>query len=88
MIQFINIVTRVVFVASIVHTLLPPWDFLADFPRIQKVYKALIYIIGYIAINGRSTVYSSLSTQTSGGVNESVANATSAPEKFATPPKP
>lgn len=86
MVEFINIATRVVFIASVAHCALPPWDFLADFPRTQKVYKVFIYLVGFIAVNGRSTLYTSISTHTSGGVNESVANA-AAPEKFATPPK-
>jgi hypothetical protein len=87
-IEFINIATRVVFIASVAHSVLPPWD--ADafqpFPRFVKFYKVLIYIIGFIAVNGRSTVYHSISIAEPGGVNESVANA-AAPEKFATPPK-
>jgi hypothetical protein len=72
--NWINIITRVVFVASVAHTLLPPWD--ADafqpFPAFQKYYKVLIYLIGYVAINARSTVYPQISTQKTGGVNESV----------------
>lgn len=52
--------TRIIVSCSILHTFLPPWDFLADFPRAQKYYKLLIYVVGYIAINGRSTVYKSI----------------------------
>lgn len=48
---------------SALHNLLPPWDFLKDFPRTQKVYKALVYVIGYIALNWRSTLWQTLSTQ-------------------------
>lgn len=48
---------------SILHTFLPPWDFLNDFPRAQKYYKLVVYVIGYVAINGRSTVYKSISQQ-------------------------
>ena len=48
---------------SILHTFLPPWDFLNDFPRAQKYYKLAVYVIGYVAINGRSTVYKSISVQ-------------------------
>jgi hypothetical protein len=55
---------------------LPPWD--ADafqpFPSFVKFYKVLIYVVGYVAVNARSTVYPSISTQTPGGVNESVRN--------------
>lgn len=49
--------------ASLLHTFLPPWDVLADFPKAQKVYKVVVYTVGYIAINGRSSVYRSISTQ-------------------------
>lgn len=61
---------EIVFICSIMHTFLPPWDFLNDFPAAQKLYKVFIYLVGYVAINGRSTVYKSISMQTNGGVNE------------------
>lgn len=60
--QFFDYAAATIVVCSILHTFLPPWDFLADFPRAQKYYKILIYVIGYIAGNARSTVYKSLST--------------------------
>ena len=47
---------------SVLHTVLPPWEGLQDFPTVQKYYKLLVYFIGYAALNGRSTVYRSLST--------------------------
>lgn len=51
-----------VFVCSVLHTFfLPPWDFLNDFPRAQKYYKAFVYFVGYVAINGRSAVFQSIS---------------------------
>jgi hypothetical protein len=63
---------------SVLHTVLPPWDWdpdfvrvgLAEFPMAQAVfrksfnnryYKLLIYTLGYIAINGRSTVWKVIS---------------------------
>jgi predicted membrane channel-forming protein YqfA (hemolysin III family) len=70
----IDVITRVVFIASIAHSALPPWEFLSDFPTAQKVYKAFVYLVGFIAINGRSTVYHSISIATPDGVNESVIN--------------
>jgi hypothetical protein len=72
--HIIDVVTRIVFFASVGHSCLPPWEFLNDFPRTQKVYKVLVYIIGFIAINGRSTVYHSISVAEPEGVNESVAH--------------
>lgn len=60
--------TSVVTACSILHTFLPPWDFLNDFPRAQKYYKLAVYIVGYIAFNARSTVYKSISvTQPTNG---------------------
>jgi hypothetical protein len=70
----IDVITRVVFIASIAHSVMPPWDFLSDFPTAQKLYKILVYLVGFIAINGRSTVYHSISIATPDGVNESVIN--------------
>ena len=61
--HFINTVADTVLICSVAHTLLPPWDALSDFPTAQKYYKVFIYTIGYIALNGRSTVYKSISTQ-------------------------
>lgn len=57
--------------SSVLHTFLPPWD--ADafqpFPTFQKYYKLLIYVIGYIGFNARSTVYKSISVSNANGVN-------------------
>jgi hypothetical protein len=64
-----DILFDIVVGCSVAHSFLPPWDFLNDFPQAQKVYKAFIYLIGYVAINARSTVYKSISTETPGGVN-------------------
>lgn len=55
-------IAQISFACSLLHTFLPPWDFLNDFPTVQKIYKAFIYVIGYMAGNGRSTVYPGLST--------------------------
>jgi hypothetical protein len=75
--KWIDIATRVVFVASILHSVLPPWDAepFQPFPTFIKFYKVFIYVIGYVAINARSTIYKSISTQTNGGVNQSIASA-------------
>jgi hypothetical protein len=56
-------ISGITFVASLAHTFLPPWEFLNDFPTAQKYYKAFIYFVGYVAANGRSTVYGSVSTK-------------------------
>lgn len=55
--------TEIIAVASVLHTFLPPWEAFNDYPSVQKPYKLLVYIVGYVALNGRSTVYPSLSTQ-------------------------
>lgn len=64
-----DLIFHVIVACSVAHSLLPPWDFLNDFPTAQKLYKVGIYIIGYVALNGRSTVYKSISTQNPVGVN-------------------
>jgi hypothetical protein len=67
------------FSATIAHSfLLPPWDRpeIAAFPRFQKYYRLFVYVVGYVAINMRSTTFKSISTQTTGGVNESINNGT------------
>lgn len=57
-----DVVSGVIIFCSLVHTILPPWDGYADFPRFQKYYKACVYTVGYIALNARSTVHPSIST--------------------------
>lgn len=68
---FFDYAAGTIVVCSILHTFLPPWEFLADFPIAQKYYKALVYIIGYIAGNARSTVYKSIS-QTNGAPSPAI----------------
>lgn len=55
--------TEAIAICSILHTVLPPWEALSDFPTAQKYYKLAVYFIGYAALNGRSTVYRSISTK-------------------------
>jgi hypothetical protein len=61
--HIISIATDWIAICSILHTFLPPWDALDGFPRAQKYYKVVVYTIGYMALNGRSTVYRSISAQ-------------------------
>lgn len=61
--NIIGLLARVVLVCSLLHSFMPPWESLQDFPKAQKYYKLGLYVIGYIAINGRSTIYPSISTQ-------------------------
>lgn len=63
MAAFWSVVSSVVTVCSFLHTVMPPWEAFNDFPSVQKYYKLLLFTVGYIALNGRSTVYPSLSTQ-------------------------
>lgn len=69
--EIISVYTATVTICSLLHTTLPPWDFLEPWPTAQKYYKAFIYVIGYIGLNGRSTVYQSISTskKTNGTTN-------------------
>ena len=62
-VDLVKVVTETVAGASVLHTILPPWEAFNDFPSAQKYYKLLIYIVGYVALNGRSTVYPSVSTK-------------------------
>jgi len=61
-VDLVKLGTEVVAGASLLHTVLPPWEAFNDFPTGQKYYKLFVYVVGYIALNGRSTVYPSLST--------------------------
>lgn len=56
-------------VCTMLHTFLPPWEILDDFPTVQKYYKVLVYFVGYVAGNARSTVYRSISINNPKGVN-------------------
>lgn len=67
--HFFDIATAIVTICSILHTMLPPWEALNDFPRAQKYYKLAVYVIGYLALSGRSTLYKSISIQNPAGVN-------------------
>lgn len=55
-------VLRTIVACSVLHNFLPPWEAFNDFPVLQKWYKLLIYLIGYVALNARSAIYPSLST--------------------------
>ena len=55
--------TEIIAGASLLHTFLPPWEAFNDYPSIQKPYKLIVYIVGYVALNGRSTIYPALSTK-------------------------
>jgi|SRR5262252_6885951 len=87
---------EVVTLCSVLHSLLPPWDWkpdfietgLQDFPSSQKAfysifhnryYKLLIYVVGYVALNMRSTTWRSISIQNPRGLNTPGAPSTSLP---------
>lgn len=57
----IHYALRVIVACSLLHTFLPPWDFLDSFPTAQKYYKVFVYVVGYVALNGRSTIYQQIS---------------------------
>jgi hypothetical protein len=54
--------TQVVYICTILHNFLPPWEVFNDYPSIKKPYKVVVYVIGYGAGSARSTVWSELST--------------------------
>jgi len=72
----IKLVTEIVAGASVLHTVLPPWEAFNDFPTGQKYYKLLVFVIGYVALNGRSTLYSGISTASGTKVSDVVAKTT------------
>lgn len=61
--NWFDIGTKAVALCSVLHTVLPPWEAFNEFPSLQKWYKLFVYLVGYAALNGRSTVYPSLSTK-------------------------
>jgi hypothetical protein len=62
----------IIVISTFLHTFLPPWDFLNDFPTLQKYYKLLIYIVGYTAGNARSTVWQKISVNNPAGPNANI----------------
>lgn len=83
-----QILLRTIVACSLLHNFLPPWDFLDDFPRAQKIYKIVVYVIGYIALNARSTVYRSISTQANGAAPPAAPAAAPPSPTSANPPAP
>ena len=79
--QLFHIGASIVLVCSLLHTFLPPWDFLNDFPGAQRYYKLFVYIVGYVALNARSTVYQRISVNNPAGPNANVTNTEQAKEK-------
>ena len=71
-VDLVKLATQIVAVSSLVHTLLPPWEALNDFPTLQKYYKLFVYLVGYAALNGRSTVYPSISTKSGTKISDVV----------------
>lgn len=84
-VDLIKLGTEIVTGSSILHTLLPPWEVFNDFPTVQKYYKILVYFLGYAALNGRSTVYGSVSTKDGTKPSDAVAK-TQAPTAPPNPP--
>jgi hypothetical protein len=68
----VSVHMQVVYVCTILHTFMPPWEVLNDFPNAQKYYKVAVYVIGYGAGSARSTVYKSISTQSGTVVSPAV----------------
>lgn len=74
-----TIATNVITICSVLHTILPPWDFLNDYPRVQAAYKLFVYLVGYIAVNARSALYQSLSTSNGTKVSQAAKNGSTPP---------
>lgn len=84
--KLIDYATEAIAFCSLLHTILPPWDWkpefitlgLREFPAAQRAffaifnnrwYRVSIYIIGYIALNARSTVWRYISVNNAAGPN-------------------
>lgn len=84
--HWLDIATETIAVCSMLHTLLPPWDWrpdfvtqgLSEFPAAQRAfyavfnnrwYRALIYLIGWVALNARSTIWKFISVKNPEGPN-------------------
>ena len=65
----IKIVAEISFCCSILHSVLPPWDWASNYPKTQKVYRIFVYAVGYAAMNARSTIFHELSINNPEGVN-------------------
>jgi hypothetical protein len=83
-----DLIFHIIVACSVAHSLLPPWDFLDQFPTAQKYYKVFIYVIGYVALNGRSTVYRSISTASTNGKANGGTPPAAPPAPPAMPAKP
>lgn len=69
--DIVKLATEIVTSASVLYTILPPWEVFDDFPRAQKYYKLFIYCLGYAALNGRSAIpyNKGISINSPGGYN-------------------
>jgi len=77
--DWIDIGTRAVAVCSVLYSILPPFELFGDYPSLQKAYKLFLGIIGSLAVNGRSKLYPSLSTN-NGNTTSQAASAAVTPK--------
>jgi hypothetical protein len=70
----IDLGMRVVVICSLIHTFAPPWDAeaLRPYPKLKDGYRLFIYLVGYVALNARSTIYKSISVQNPESPNANV----------------
>ena len=78
-INWLNVIPDIVVACSLLHTILPPWEFFDGFPTTQKYYKLIIYIISYIGLNGRSTVYPTISTNSGSALSQAAVQSPTSP---------
>lgn len=71
-----DVVSDVLITCSALHTFLPPYDAeaFAPFPTFKKYYRVVIYVVGYVGINFRSTIYKSISIENPQGLNKDKCN--------------
>jgi hypothetical protein len=62
-VDLVKIGTEIIAGASLLYTLIPPWEQFGDYPTFQKTYKFFILFLKAASLNARSAVYQSISTQ-------------------------
>ena len=73
--DWFDIGTRAVTVCSILYTVLPPYETFSDYPSLLKAYKLFLSILGSFAVNGRSRLYPSLSTNNGNSTSQAASAA-------------